>query len=144
MTRKTFLALAAVIALGVGTVALLFPADLLASKGTVPSEAANLWMREVGVLLVCIGVIASLVHSHADSPTMKALMLGNLLVQLGLLTAEVAGYANGVITRLSGVIPNSVLHLLLAGGFAYFWINGGKAPAQNNPLGVNPNSDKQL
>lgn len=124
MNRKVFLTLAAAIALSVGTLALLFPADLLASKGTVPSEAANVWMREVGVLLLCIGVMVGLVRGHADSPTMKALMLGNLLVQLGLLATELVGYTNGVITKLSGVLPNSVLHVLLAMGFAYFWMRG--------------------
>ncbi len=125
MNRKMFLTLAAIIALGVGSVALLFPADLLASKGTLPSEAANLWMREVGVLLLSIGVVAGLVRSHADSATMKALMLGNLLVQIGLLASEAVGYANGVITKFSGVMPSSVLNLLLACGFAYFWLNTG-------------------
>ncbi|MES2948309.1 MAG: hypothetical protein V4858_07185 [Pseudomonadota bacterium] len=121
MKQKTFLTIAAAIALGVGTGAIVFPAALLASKGTVPSAAADLWMRETGVLLVCIGVVAGLVRSHTDSPTMRALMLGNLLVQLGLLATEVLGYANGVITQLSGVMPNSVLHIALAAGFAYFW-----------------------
>jgi hypothetical protein len=121
MQQKTFLTIAAAIALVVGTVAALFPAALLASKGTVPSAAADVWMREVGVLLVCIGVIASLVRSHADSPTMRVLMLGNLLAQLGLLVTEVLGYANGVITALAGLVPNAVLHLVLATGFAYYW-----------------------
>lgn len=93
----------------------------------MPSAAADVWMREVGVLLVCIGVIAGLVRKHADSPTMRVLMLGNLLVQLGLLATEVLAYANGVITKLSGVMPNSILHLLLATGFAYFWLRGGGA-----------------
>lgn len=126
MNRKTFLTLAGAIAMAVGTAAICYPADLLASKGTVPSAAANVWMREVGVLLLGIGIMASLVRKHPDSPTMKALMLGNLLVQLGLLATEVAGYATGVITRLSGVVPNSVLHLLLALGFARFWLRASK------------------
>ena len=121
MQQKTFLSIAAAIALAVGTVAALFPAALLASKGTLPSAAADLWMREVGVLLVCIGVMAGLVRNHADSPTMRVLMLGNLLVQLGLLVTEVQGYANGVITQLSGLVPNAVLHVVLAAGFAYYW-----------------------
>lgn len=124
MQQKTFLTIAATIALAVGTSAVLFPAALLASKGTLPSAAADLWMREVGVLLVCIGVIAGLVRSHADSPTMRVLMLGNVLVQLGLLVTELLGYANGVIPLLSGLMPNAVLHLVLAAGFAYFWLRG--------------------
>ena len=127
MQQKTFLTLAATIALGVGSTAVLFPAALLASKGTLPSAAADLWMREVGVLLLCIGVVAVLVRNHADSPTLRVLMLGNLLVQLGLLVTEVLGYANGVITLLSGVLPNALLHVVLAAGFAYFWLRGGEA-----------------
>jgi len=105
----------------VGTVAVLFPAALLASKGTVPSAAADVWMREVGVLLVCIGVVAGLVRSHADSPTMRVLMMGNLLVQLGLLATEVLAYVQGVITDVSGLVPNAVLHVVLASGFAFYW-----------------------
>ena len=57
VSRKTFLTLAAGIALGVGAFAIMFPAEFLASKGTLPSGAANLWMRETGVLLVCMGII---------------------------------------------------------------------------------------
>ncbi|NMM28151.1 MAG: hypothetical protein HHJ12_12895 [Glaciimonas sp.] len=103
MTRKAFLTFAAAIALSVGFVAALFPAALLASKSTVPSEAANLWMSEVGVLLVCVGVIAHLVRSHSDSQTMKALMCGNLLVQLGLFGIEVMGYF--IVSVQSGHLP---------------------------------------
>ena len=130
MKQETFLSIASTIALGVGSAAVLFPAAMLASKGTVPSEAANLWMREVGVLLLCIGVIACMVRQHDDSPTLRVLMLGNLLVQLGLLATEVLGYAIGVITKLSGVAPNSVLHIVLAIGFAYFWLRPGNTPSQ--------------
>lgn len=127
MNRKFFLTIAAAIAMGVGSVALLFPAELLASKGVAPNPATNLWMREVGVLLTSIGVIAGLVRRHADSSALKALMLGNLLVQLGLFAIEAVGYHNGVITKLSGVMPNLILHVLLAAGFAYFWVNMGSS-----------------
>lgn len=130
MKQKTFLSIASAIALGVGSCAVLLPAEVLASKGTVPSAAASVWMREVGVLLVCIGAVAWLVRKHADSSTLRVLMLGNLLIQLGLLTTEVLAYADGVITKLSGVAPNSVLHVLLASGFAYFWLRPGNSPSQ--------------
>ena len=56
--------------------AVVFPVALLASKDTVPSAAADVQMREVGGLLVCIGVIA----------------------------------------KLSGLLPNAVLHWVLAVG----------------------------
>ena len=118
--RVIFLSVVAVIALSIGAVALLFPAQLLASKGVLMNDGTILWMREVGALLVCIGVIIALVRKHEDSPTLQALMFGNLLIQLGLLVLEVVGYQRGIITELSGVLPNSILHLCLIVGFGYF------------------------
>lgn len=120
MNRTLFLTVAAIVALGVGTMAIMFPSEFLASKGTLPSGAANLWMRETGLLIACIGIILLLVRSQPDSPTLKALMFGNFLVQLGLLATEIAGYGGGVITKVSGIVPNSILHVPLATGFAYF------------------------
>jgi hypothetical protein len=122
VSRKIFLTLAAAVALGVGAIAIAFPAEFLATNGTLPSGAADVWMRETGVLLVCMGLIVLSVRSQPDSPAMKALMLGNLLAQLGLLATELTGYGAGVITKLSGIAPNSVLHIALASGFAHFWL----------------------
>ena len=120
MNRKNFLSFAAIVALGVGSVASLFPAALLTSKGVLPTASTCLWMREVGVILIALGVVAGMVRTHPDSPTLRALMAGNLLIQLGLLGVEVAGYAAGVITLLSGILPNAILHVVLAMGFAWF------------------------
>jgi hypothetical protein len=53
-------------------------------------------------------------RGHDDSATLRALL------QLGLFPIEIIAYANGVITKLSGIVPISILHLLLALGFAYF------------------------
>jgi hypothetical protein len=103
----------------VGVFALFAPVALLASKG-VSSTAASVWTREVGVLLVAIGVIVFSVRNHADSPTLQAVLNGNAIVQLGLLPIEVLAYREGTITQLSGIVPNSVLHLCLAAGFLYY------------------------
>lgn len=122
MYRLPFLSFATLIALAVGTAATLFPAALLESKGVAPTAATCLWMREVGVMLLAMGVVFVRVRTHPDSPTVRALMAGNLLIQLGLLGIEVAGYANGVITLLSGILPNAVLHVVLALGFGWLWL----------------------
>lgn len=122
MYRLLFLSFATLIALAVGTAATLFPAALLESKGVAPTAATCLWMREVGVMLLALGVVFVRVRTHPDSPTVRALMAGNLLIQLGLLGIEVAGYANGVITLLSGILPNAVLHVVLALGFGWLWL----------------------
>lgn len=117
LSRKHFLTFAAVVALGVGGVALTAPDVLLASKGIVANAAAGVWMREVGVALVSIGFIAWIIRDHPDSRTMRAFLWGNALLQLLLLPVEILAYAQGTITSLSGIVPNSILQVLLGLGF---------------------------
>ena len=44
-------------------------------------------------------------------------MLGNALLQLLLLPVEVLAYSHGTITNVWGIVPNSILHVLLGLGF---------------------------
>lgn len=119
MKRAVFLTLASGIALAVGAFALVAPSTLLASKG-ISSAAAGVWVREVGVLLVAVGISVFMVRHHGDSPTLRALLIGNLVVQLGLLPVEVLAYREGTITVLAGIVPNTLIHGLLACGFGYY------------------------
>lgn len=120
MNRKLFLTLASIIALAVGSFALMQPALLLQSKGIVLNAAANVWMQETGIALISIGVAAFSLRGQLDSPALRVFLIGNTVLQVGLLWIELSAFADGVITKLSGVAPNSVLHLALAFGFAYF------------------------
>jgi hypothetical protein len=120
MTRELFLTIASGLATTIGGFAAILPRRLLAGKGVVPNPATNVWVREVGVLLVAIGVAAFLVRSQPDSPTLRAFLVGNVIVQVGLFPIEIIAYSRGVITRLSGVVPNTVLHIALAVGFSYY------------------------
>jgi hypothetical protein len=120
MNRTAFLTFASLVALGVGAFAVLMPAAFLHSKGVGPNPAADVWMREVGVMLLSIGVMVFAVRRHAASPTLRAFLVGNVILQLGLLPIEILAFRGGVITQVSGIVPNSILHGLLAFGFAYF------------------------
>ena len=120
MNRSLFLTLASIVAVIVGMLALLQPALLLESKGIVSNPAANVWMRETGIAPVSIGIVAMLLRGRPDSPTLRAFLIGNAVLQLGLLTIELAAFSQGVITRLSGVAPDAALHVALGAGFAYF------------------------
>ena len=123
MTRAWFLTLASAIAIAVGVFAVALPQDFLASKGVVSNPAADVWMREVGVVLTAIGVIAFWIRNEPSSPTMRAFLFGNLMLQLGLLPIELVAYRAGIITEALGVAPNSILHALLAAGFLYYGVS---------------------
>lgn len=120
MSQRAFLTIVALIALAIGSFAAIAPAALLESKGVLPSEAGNLWARELGVALVALGIVTFLARKHEPSPTLRAFLIGNAVLQLGLFPIEIIGYARGVITSLAGIVPNSILHLVLAGAFAYY------------------------
>lgn len=113
--------MAGAIALAVGCVAAGTPAILLASKGVTSNTATELWMRETGLLLMCTGFVVMATRSHPPSPTLRAILFSNVLIQIALLVVEVAAYANGTITKLSGIVPNCILHIVLALGFFRFW-----------------------
>lgn len=120
MTRKTFLTIASVIALAVGTIAALFPIAILESKGVTPGAPVIVWIRQVGVAIVSVGLTSFLIRGHAPSATVRAFLFGNAAHQLMLAPIEVVAFVDGTITKLSGIVPNTVLHLLLATGFLFF------------------------
>lgn len=120
MKRKTFLTAVSVVAAMIGTFAMLAPAALLESKGVAPSAATNVWVREVGVAIFASGVTTFLMRGLEDSPGLRVLLIGNMVLQIGLLPVEIVGYSQGVITKLSGIVPNEVLHLVLACAFGHF------------------------
>ncbi len=123
MSRRTFLTVVSFIAVGIGAIALLMPAALLESKGVAANAAADVWVREVGIALISIGIVTFVLRGHPDSPTLRAFLVGNAILQLGLLPIEIVAYAQGVITKASGIVPNSILHALLACGFAYYAVS---------------------
>lgn len=120
MTRKTFLTLVSLVATAVGVLALAAPAALLDSKGVLPAAATKVWVREVGVMILALGIMAFLVRGATDSPTLRAFLIGNAIVQMGLFPIEIVATSTGVLTRVSGIVPNSILHLALAVGFLHF------------------------
>ena len=120
MKRSHFLTLASAIAVGVGAFALLAPAQLLYSKGAPPDPLAAVWIREVGVLLIALAVLAFGVRTQDDSPTLRVVLACNALVQLGLLPIEIVACARGVLGSVGGIIPNTVVHVVLGSVFGYY------------------------
>jgi len=118
MFRTILFTVSGTIALAIGTLALAFPRALLTSKGVTITPAVVVWVREVGVQIVSLGVVALTVRSEPDSPAMRAILVGNALVQLGLFPIELLAWRDGTITKPGGVIPNSVLHLVLGAAFS--------------------------
>lgn len=121
MSRKTFLTVTSIIVLVIGVFALTAPSVLITSvKVAAPSETANVMTRTVGVLLITVGVLDFLVRDHADSPTLRSILIANLVLQIGIMPIDPSAYATGVYQTVGSFAPNTALHILLAGGFIYY------------------------
>jgi hypothetical protein len=103
----------------VGLFAVALPVRLLESKGATVSAAAIIWMREVGVLVFAQGLTCFLLRNQSLSPAVRAFLVGAAVTQLGLLPIELTAYWRGSLTKLSGILPNSVLHAVLGSVLLY-------------------------
>jgi hypothetical protein len=119
MSRQSFLTFSSVVGLGVALLALGFPGNLLAGKGVEVSTALVVWVREVGVLILASGVTTFLIRKAPDSEALRGVLIGNALLHLGMLPIELIAFFDGIITKPAGVVPNSLLHVGLAFGFAW-------------------------
>jgi len=123
MHRKTFLTIVALVATSIGGVALLIPGPFLREvKAAAPSDTANVMARTVGILLVTVGVLNFLVRDHEDSPTLRAVCIANLFLQVGIMPIDPLAYFNGVYKSLGAFVPNTALHLVLAAGFVFYLV----------------------
>jgi hypothetical protein len=120
MSLHILLTFTAVVALVVGAYAVARPAKFLESKGATVNAAAVIWMREVGVLIFAQGVTAFLLRNDPPTHAVRAFLIGAAVTQFCLLPIEMAGYLRGSLTRLSGVLPNSVLHGALGSALLYW------------------------
>jgi hypothetical protein len=103
----------------VGLCAVASPVRFLESKGATVNSAAVVWMREVGVLIFAQGLTCFLLRNQSLSPAVRAFLVGAAVTQFGLLPIELTAYWRGSLTKLSGILPNSVLHVVLGSVLLY-------------------------
>lgn len=108
------------IALAIGAFAVTSPAALLAGKGVSPNPVAQVWVREVGVLILTSGVLTMLVRKHPNSPTLCAFLFSSAFLHAGLLPIEIAAWTSGLLARVGSILPNSASHVVIAAGFLHY------------------------
>jgi hypothetical protein len=122
MSRKTFLTIAALIALTIGGLGAIAPDVLLSQvKMAVPNPAALVMCRTCGILLLFAGLLAWLVRGHADSPTLAAVLKANVVLQLMIIPIDPLAYLDGTFRTWVSFVPNTLVHLFLVSGFFLHW-----------------------
>lgn len=118
--RQLLLTVASLIPVAIGSLALLAPAVLLVDlKGAETSPAAETMARTAGVLLVSVGVVSFLARRAEDSPALRAILAGNLVLQLMIVPIDPLAWLSGAFHGLGSFVPNTVLHVVLALAFGH-------------------------
>ena len=113
MNLEILMTVLSIIATLVGVAAIARPVQFLESKGANITPASVIWMRQVGVLILAQGITSFLLRDEPISHAVRAFLAGAAFTQLGLLPIELVAYRRGELTKLSGIVPNSVLHAVL-------------------------------
>ena len=115
MTTKTLFTLIGIIAGTIGLFALVAPQILLVEvKHAEASGPAVAMARTVGALLLCIALINCLMRSVQEQPAVRALLVGDLAIQLVLMPLDVVAYAQRAFHTWGSFLPNGIMHLVLA------------------------------
>jgi hypothetical protein len=128
MKRNVFLIISAVLALFFGLHMLIAPGKMLENMVTVNSADLQHALQWSGTMLVSIGIINFLSRNDAGSASLRAVMIGNIILHVVGFAVDAYDYSIGFI-KMSGLVSGAVVHALLTIGFIYYLMKLPKAAA---------------
>lgn len=119
MKRSIFLLIAAIIAILIGGISLLFPVKMTEGFGGTSTPLLIFLVRELGAFSLCAGVLNFLVRNDPDSKTLKAIFIFNILYHMLMLPINFFGISQGALS-FGQAIPPLIIHLFVGiGSFIY-------------------------
>jgi len=118
MTRSVFLLVAGLMAIFFGAMMLAQPQQMLTNMARDGGEARFV-LQWMGVVLLSVGVINVLARNDPGSVSLRAIMLGNILLHVFGFGIDVYHHLLGFV-QASGVVTGGVVHTALTVGFVYF------------------------
>jgi hypothetical protein len=118
--RKHFLLISALVAWIFSIGMMLMPSGFTSGISTVPpTPTVNAWAQFLGTNLFAIGFINFFSSRSPWSGAVRAIMLGNIVLHILAIAADVNAYMNNII-NLQGIMQSTVVHLVFIVGFCYF------------------------
>ena len=120
MTQSTFLIIAAVIPFLFGLVMMFIPHKMLSNSLTSTADLATRSVTQwAGFGTFTVGVITFLARNDSSSPSLQAIMIGNIVFHALGTCFDFYHWRIGVM-KLSGFLTGLIPHTLLIMGFAYY------------------------
>jgi|ERR1051326_1943558 hypothetical protein len=121
MKLKNFLIIASVVPALFGLSLLFSPASLMQTNGLAVSGSAIVFAQGVGGLLIGLAVINWYAKKDTDSPIIKGVLIGNILVHLIALVTDAMAISQHVITKNPAF--SLVVHGVFVLAFGYYFLN---------------------
>jgi hypothetical protein len=84
-----------------------------------PTPESTILFRSLGGLILASGVLNYLVRHQADSPTLKAVLIFNVVFHALSMANDFAGTAQGTL-GMDKIIPGQIAHLFIGIGSAWY------------------------
>lgn len=119
MKLKTYLGLSAVVLAAFGLAMVLMPQNMANGFGLELNNLGRVLFRDLGSTLLGVAAINWLARGVQDQAGLRAVLLGNLILQVIETIVNIADIMQGYIS--SSAWGGVILHVILAVGFAYFY-----------------------
>lgn len=136
MSRKVFLLISGIIGLLFGVYMIAAPAAMMKGVGAPASEATNAVLQAMGATLIAVSIMLLAARNDAGSPALRGLLLGGFLMHLLELPVDWVAYNRGIFTEISGIIPGTVVHVVLGIGFLYYLVRMKKPAIESGNVSV--------
>ena len=115
MKRSIFLIITALISALFGGFMFLAPDVIAEGFGSAHTSFSKFLMKELGLIIICAGVINFMVRNHGDSTTLKAILIFNTAYHLIMIPIVLMGVSQGVFT-IDKTIGGLASHLFIGIG----------------------------
>ena len=117
MKRQTFLIIAATVGTVFSLYMFLAPAKMMEGMGIQSNDSINAILQVMCVMLFSISVITFLARKDEGSIALRAIIIGSIFMHIASIPIDWIAFQRGVFTQISGLIPGTIVHIILAIGF---------------------------
>ena len=117
MKRQTFLTIAAALGTLFSLYMFFAPAKMMEGMGVQSNDTINVILQVMCVMLFTIAVITFLARRDEGSIALRAIIIGSIMMHIISIPIDWVAYQRGIFTQISGLIPGTIIHIILGVGF---------------------------
>ncbi len=119
MRRSLFLIITSVISALFGGMMFFLPEVITAGFGATTTHFSNFLMREMGLIILCVGILNFLVRNAEDSMALKAIFILNMAYHITMIPMVLMAVSQGIFT-MEKSMGGLAAHLFIGIGSIFY------------------------